>query len=38
MQVHRIIMFTASTSMQVAVLPRRYDAEIGTANSLHASA
>jgi len=24
--------------MQVAVLPWRYDAELGTANSLHASA
>jgi len=29
---------TASTSTQVAVLPWRYDAELGTANSLHASA
>jgi len=29
---------TASTSIQVAVLPWRYDAEMGTANSLHASA
>jgi len=29
---------TASTSTQVAVLPWRYDAEICTANSLHASA
>jgi len=28
---------TASTSTQVAVLPWRYDAEMGTANSLHAS-
>jgi len=27
-----------STSTQVAVLPWRYDAEIGTANLLHASA
>jgi len=26
---------TALTSMQVAVLPWRYDAEMGTANSLH---
>jgi len=29
---------TASTSTQVAVLPRRYDVEMGTANLLHASA
>jgi len=29
---------TASTSMQVAELPWRYDAEMGTANSLHSSA
>jgi len=29
---------TASTSAQVAVLPWRYDAEMGTANSLQASA
>jgi len=29
---------TASTSTQVAVLPWRYDAEMGTANSLHTSA
>jgi len=29
---------TASTSTQVAVLPWRYDAEMGAANSLHASA
>jgi len=29
---------TASTSAQVAVLTWRYDAEMGTANSLHASA
>jgi len=28
---------TASTSTQVAVLPWRYDAEMSTANSLHAS-
>jgi len=28
---------TASTSTQKAVLPWRYDAEMGTANSLHAS-
>jgi len=28
---------TASTSIQVAVLPWRYDAEMGTANLLHAS-
>jgi len=27
---------TASTSTQVAVLPWRYDADMGTANSLHA--
>jgi len=27
-----------STSTQVAVLPWRYDMEMGTANSLHASA
>jgi len=29
---------TASTSTQVAVMPWRYDTEMGTANSLHASA
>jgi len=29
---------TVSTSTQVAVLPWRYDAEMGTANSLHALA
>jgi len=29
---------TTSTSAQVALLPWRYDAEMGTANSLHASA
>jgi len=29
---------TASTFTQVAMLPWRYDAEMGTANSLHASA
>jgi len=29
---------TPLTSTQVAVLPWRYDAEMGTANSLHASA
>jgi len=29
---------TASTSMQVAVLPRHYDVEMSTANSLRASA
>jgi len=29
---------TASTSMQVAVLPWRYDAEMETAKSLHATA
>jgi len=29
---------TASTSTQVAVLSRRYDVEMDTANSLHASA
>jgi len=29
---------TASTSTNVAVLPWRYDAEMGSANSLHASA
>jgi len=29
---------TASTSTQVAVLPWRYDTEMGTTNSLHASA
>jgi len=29
---------TASTSTQVTVLPWRYDTEMGTANSLHASA
>jgi len=29
---------TTSTSTQVAVLPWRYDAEMGTANSLYASA
>jgi len=29
---------TASTTTQVAVLPCRYIAEMGTANSLHASA
>jgi len=29
---------TASTSTKVALIPRRYDAEMGTANSLHASA
>jgi len=29
---------TASTSTQVAVLPWRYDAEMSTANSLHALA
>jgi len=29
---------TASTSTQVVVLPWRYDAEMGTANLLHASA
>jgi len=29
---------TASTYMQVALLPWRYDAEMGTANLLHASA
>jgi len=29
---------TASTSTQITVLPWRYDAEMGTANSLHASA
>jgi len=29
---------TASTSTQVAVLPWRYDGEMGTANSLRASA
>jgi len=29
---------TASTSTKVAVLPWRYDAEMGTANSLHSSA
>jgi len=29
---------TASTSTQVAVLPWRYDAEMDTANTLHASA
>jgi len=29
---------TASTSTQAAVLPWRYDAEMGTVNSLHASA
>jgi len=29
---------TDSISTQVAVLPWRYDAEMGTANSLHASA
>jgi len=29
---------TASTSTQVAVLPWRYNAEMGTANLLHASA
>jgi len=28
---------TTSTSMQVVVLPWRYDVEMGTANSLHAS-
>jgi len=28
----------ASTSTKVAVFPWRYDAEMGTANSLHASA
>jgi len=28
---------TASTSTQVAVLPWRYDSEMGTANLLHAS-
>jgi len=28
---------TASTSMQVAVVPWRYDAEMGTVNLLHAS-
>jgi len=31
-------MFFASTSIQVAVLPWRYDTEMGTANSLHALA
>jgi len=29
---------TASKSTQVAVLPWRYDAKMGTVNSLHASA
>jgi len=29
---------TASTSTQVAVFPWRYDAKMGTANTLHASA
>jgi len=29
---------TVSTFTQVAVLPWRYDAEMGTVNSLHASA
>jgi len=29
---------TASTSTQVAVLPWRYDTELGTTNSLHTSA
>jgi len=29
---------TASTSTQIALLPWRYDVEMGTANSLHASA
>jgi len=29
---------TASTSMQIAVFACRYGAEMGTANSLHASA
>jgi len=29
---------TVSTSTQMAVLPWRYDAEMGTANSLHALA
>jgi len=29
---------TASTSTQEAAFPWRYDAELGTANSLHASA
>jgi len=37
--IHRCKQFaTASTSTQVTVLPWRYDAEMGIANSLHASA
>jgi len=35
---HRCIRFaTASTCMRIAVLPWHYDAEMSTANSLHAS-